>query len=549
MSSTERYALALEALGAGTWHWDRRAGVVGFDPALQALHGLAEGEFGGRVEDWVACIHPDDRDQLRKSLDEALDTGRPHHVVYRAVRPDGSVRWIEVRGTVARDGGQIVGLVGACRDVTGRREVDAERTRTLHAERRARERLEFLAEASDLLARSLDVEQQLQELAQLAVPRLGDVCVIEVSDRPQPEMRAVAYSDPQMGARAQAVRARFGSVLDRAEARSVLEQGFFPEIDDDLLRRVARDDEHLEALRALGLRSGVVVPLQARGRQLGSLILVYATEGRRHTVEDYTLVRDLARRAAITVDNARLFSERSRVASVLQRALLPPRLPEISGVELATHYDTAEGTDIGGDFYDAMGADDDWILVIGDVRGKGPEAASLASLARHTVRAAALRDPDPSNVLSVLNEALIEHDPSESFCTAVCANLQLRQEKTRVDLSAGGHPPPLVLHPDGTVRAVDTSGPLIGLLDDAAYTTTTVAVAPGDLLFFYTDGLTEARRGDELFGTARVKEALRQTVGLDAQAALEHVHNALKSFAPRQRDDVALLALRPLPLD
>lgn len=538
----------MEALGAGTWYWDRRSGVVDWDPALEALYGLSEGAFGGRFDDWVGCIHPDDRDTVLATLDQTLATGGPHRVVYRTVHPDGSVRWIEGRGKVVRDDdGEVVGMVGACRDITERQELDAERARMLDAERSARERLELLAEASDLLARSLNVDEQLHELAQLAVPPLADLCVIDVRDRPQLHVSAVAHRDPDMAEKVRGFRQRFGSVMDRAAGRSLLADGFYPAIDDELLGAIARDEEHLHALRQAGLQSAVIVPLHARGRRVGALALVHMESGRHHSRQDYMLARELARRAAVAVDNARLFSERSRVAHVLQRALLPPKLPEIPGVELASRFDTAEGTEIGGDFYDALGAGTDWTLVIGDVRGKGAEAASLASLARHTVRAAALRNPDPGNVLAVLNEALIEHDPWESFCTAVCVNLQLRRDRVRVDLAAGGHPPPLLLHADGSLTTVQIAGPLIGLLDDAIYTTTTLTLDPGDLLFLYTDGLTEARRGDELFGTGRVETALRAASGLGAEAVLKHVHAAVDAFQARQRDDVALLALRPMP--
>lgn len=538
----------MEALGAGTWHWDRRSRAVDWDPTMEALYGLPEGGFGGRFEDWVACIHPEDRTTVLDDLEETLETGGPHLVVYRTVLTDGSVRWIEGRGRVLRDStGGITGMVGACRDVTDLQEAEQERGRMLTAERRARERLEFLAEASDLLARSLDVDETLHELAELAVPRLGDWCAIDLLEHRRLRLSALAHSEPAKVALAQELRARYGSVMRMRRGAALPGDGFIPEITDDLLRGLAHDDEHLRALRELELGSAVVVPLQARGQGLGLLALVHAESGRRHSREDYTLAVELARRASIAVDNARLFSERSHVASVLQHALLPPRLPAIPGVELASHYDTADQTDIGGDFYDAMGAGDDWTLVIGDVRGKGVEAASLASLARHTVRAAALRDPDPGHILGVLNDALVENDPLESFCTAVCAHLRVGPGRATLDLAAGGHPPPLLLRPGGELVTVEGSGPLIGLLPDCEYPVQRLTLRPEDLLFFYTDGLTEARRGDELFGLERLQDAVRATAGLTADAAIKHVHTVVEDFQAQQRDDVALLALRLLP--
>jgi PAS domain S-box-containing protein len=547
IAAAERYALAMEALGAGTWHWDRRSGVVDWDPALEALYGLPEGGFGRRFEDWVACIHPDDRPEVLATLEQTLRTGGPHSVVYRTVHPDGTECWIEGRGQVIRDeAGEVIGLVGACHDITDRHAAEEERARILAAERRARERQEFLGAASDLFVRSLDVDQTLHDLARLAVPKLGDWCVVDLRGGRDEGLVTVAHSDPAKVELAESVRERFGSVLPYPVA-DLPGDGYIPEITDEMLRAAVHDDEHFRMLRKFGFRSAIAVPLEARGHALGSFVIAHAESGRHHTEQDAALAREIGRRASIAIDNARLFAERSRVASVLQRALLPPALPDIAGMEIASHYDTADATDIGGDFYDVMGAGDEWMIVIGDVRGKGLEAASLTSLARHTVRAAALRNPDPAQILGVLNDALIEHDPMESFCTAICARLHLGPGQITVVLALGGHPAPLLLHPDGTLTTIEASGPLIGLLEDGEYPTTTVTMRPGDTLFLYTDGLTEARRGDELFGVERVEEALRVTAGLGADAAVRHVYEVVEDFQGRQRDDMALLALRLLP--
>lgn len=544
-----RFTLALEAGRAGTWQWDRRSGIVDWDAALEALYGLVPGTFGGGFTDWVACIHPDDRAAVLERLEETIASRSPHHLLYRAVRPDGTVRWIESRGRVLLDGaGSATGMVGVCYDVTDRQAIDAERVRLLDAERRARERLEFLAEASDLLTRSLDMEVLLQQLADLVVPRLGTWCTIQLLQqgalrpvaRVHPKTADPALVDLMTGERIRASAWGATTALQTGEVQVT------PAVTDDVLRTVARDEAELGLLRALGATSVVLVPLRTRAQNLGVLSLVHAESGRQHTAEDIGIARELGTRAAIAIENARLFAERSRVAAMLQRALLPPALPDIPGVELGTCLHTAEGIDIGGDFYDVMGGGTSWTLLLGDVRGKGAEAASLTALARHTARAAALHDPDPAHVLGVLNDALLDHDRSESFCTAVCAHLDLEQ---RVDLAvaSGGHPPPLVLRDGGTVEPLPASGMLVGLFDDVGCVTVRTTLHPGDLLVFYTDGVLEARRGDELFGGRRLEATVAETAGLGAQDALDHIYQTVSAFQTEQRDDAAMLALRVRP--
>ena len=535
-ASAERYELALRAGGAGTWFWDRRTGDVDWDTALEGIYGLEPGTFGGTFDDWVAKVHPDDRDEALARLDAALLDEVPHYLLYRTVRPDGELRWLEARGKVLRDHtGEVAAMVGVCHDVTERQE--------------ARLRLELLARAGGVLGQSLDVDRMLGELAELVVPELGDWCTIDLVEGRELRPVAVAHADPARAELVHRLREDYGystaygpgKVVRTGSTERLLD------VSDDVLRGVAQDDAHLAALRQLDPSSAVTVPLRARRQTLGALTLVHGASGRRHDADDVAVIEDLARRAATAVDNALLFAERSRVAAMLQRALLPYELPEIPSVELASHYDTAQRTDIGGDFYDVIATNGGWTLVLGDVCGKGLEAASLTSLARHTVRAAALRSSDPAEVLAVLNDALLEHEAPESFCTAVCAHLVVEDAGIRLDLATGGHPPPMVMRADGEVEQPDCSGMLIGLFDTLELEPTSVVLGPDELAVFYTDGLTEARRGYQQFGSQRLRGVLRESRSLSTEALLKHVHATVEAYQDEQSDDMAMLALRPKP--
>lgn len=423
-------------------------------------------------------------------------------------------------------------------------------TDLLPPERNARQRLAFLAEASAVLGRSLDVETTLQQLADLTVPRLADWCLIDlVDDGGTCRPAALSHTDPDRAATVRELQDRYGYPAEHGPHRVVRsgEPEMLEEITDELLLSLATDDEHLELLRALEPVSAVVVPLIARGQAVGALTLVQSESKRHYREEDLQLLQDLAQRAAVAVDNAALYAERDRVARSLQQALLPPSLPDPPGLDVAAIYDTAEEADIGGDFYDVIDTPHGWVIVLGDVCGKGVEAASLSSLARHAVRSAALQDADPVHVLDVLNDALIRHEPHESFCTAACVHLRVGSDRAEAVFASAGHPPALVSRAEGTIDELDSDGMLVGLFPHPAVTKETATLHPGDVLVLYTDGVSEARCGDELFGAEGVAAALRDAAGWDAQSILAHVHTSAEAWQDEQRDDMALLAIRFRP--
>ncbi len=245
-----------------------------------------------------------------------------------------------------------------------------------------------------------------------------------------------------------------------------------------------------------------------------------------------------------------LWESRQRFASLartLQASLLPPHLPEINGLEVAANYRSAEdGVEVVGDFYDLFDTGDDgWGVVLGDVCGKGPEAAAVTAVARHTVRAAAMREPRPSRVLERLNEALLTDDSEECFCTAVYARVVPGPERVRLALSCGGHPLPLVLRADGTVETAGRPGTLLGLFDEPDLVDVDLELAPGDAAVFFTDGATEAKRRGMILGEDRLQAIVGACSGLRAEEIATRMVDAILAFqegAPS--DDLAIVVLR-----
>ena len=257
-------------------------------------------------------------------------------------------------------------------------------------------------------------------------------------------------------------------------------------------------------------------------------------------------VRDISERVQAETELREAGERSARVARTLQASLLPPTLPVIPGIEIASLYRPAtEGLDVGGDFYDVFEIGrDDWGLVLGDVMGKGTEAAALTALARYSVRAAAIRVRRPVAVLTMVNEAINRHDPSR-FCTAVYARLRVGH-RTHMTLGSGGHLPAL-LRRSNDVQLLATQGPLLGPFARWTGSERRVTLHPGDFVLFYSDGVTEARDGSRFFGTERLVQLLTDHRDLDARETVALVGAAVTAFTAHPTDDVAILGLRVQP--
>lgn len=423
----------------------------------------------------------------------------------------------------------------------------------------AERRSAFLAEASRVLASSLDDKGMMASVARLAVRHIADWCLVYILDEDGLIRRVeTARADPAK----EIASGRDDDLRDtpskntRATERlrtSALE--FLPERLDSLVEALAQAAQHRRIVGAAGTRSAMVMPLLARGRLIGALGFVAAASGPRYGPDDVLLAEDLAARAALAVDNARLYRQRSEIARTLQESLLPPQLPKIPGFELAAAFRPAgEGIEVGGDFYDLFETGNHcWAIVMGDVSGQGTAAAAVASMARYTVRALAMRERQPSRILHSLNEAML-HQPAgqrvsdDRFCTVAYAHLEPTDNGGRLTVACGGHPLPLLLRGDGSVETIGQPGTLLGGFPHPRLTDQVTDLGPGDAVVLYTDGVTEARAAGDLFGEDRLTTLVASCAGLGARSVARRIERAVIAFQDGcPHDDIAILVLRIPP--
>ena len=426
-----------------------------------------------------------------------------------------------------------------------------ERGRSEEIRRLAEARLSLLARAGGLLAESLDYTKTLAAVANLVVPRLADWTSVEILE-PDGSIRsvAVAHVDPEKVAVAQEFRRRRPPDLSSASGIGrVITTGrteVVPEITEEMIAAID-DPKVADLVRELQLRSAMIVPLSARGRTLGAMTLVWAESGRTYTSADLALAETLAARIALVIDNARLYRDRDHIARTLQQSLLPPEPPSIDGVDLAARYRPAgEGIEVGGDFYDAFDiGDGEWTVALGDVVGKGPDAAALMGMVRHTIRAAAIRERAPARVLATVNAAVGRQTSEEQFCTAVAARLRPQDGQVIVWISVAGHPSPVILRGDGSLQWIRGAGALLGVFDDAALVEDEIRLTAGDMLILYTDGVTEERGARGAFGEEGLAAVLQGAAGATASEVVDRIEGAVLAHGSGEpRDDIAILAVR-----
>ena len=460
---------------------------------------------------------------------------QPEPLLLRFVSADsGDEAWRVLKSTPLYDlHGQIEAAVTIIEDVT--------------ASKRAELRSQFLSRASDILASSLDYEQTLANVAWLAVPEIADWCAVDLFDeRGERQSVVAAHRDPDKVELARRLRELEPDELDPERGLGLLmrtgEPLLYPSIPAELIESAARDPEHLELLRAVALRSAIAVPLHGAQRTLGAMTLVHSESGRRFAQDDVDFAMQLAARAAVAVENARIYSERSQIATTLQHSLLPAELPEVPGWEIASLYRPAGaggGVEVGGDFYDAYPVQDGWMVLIGDVTGKGVEAAAMTALVRHGARFVGEYAPDPAEVLARLDGAL-RRQPTLSLCTALC----LRLEGDHVTVASAGHPLPLLIADDG-VRAVGQPGSVLGAFEDGAWPTAELTLGAREVLLLYTDGVTDTVGEADRFGEQRLQAAVREHGPRGPRELLARLDETLSRFqSGAQADDTAALALR-----
>jgi PAS domain S-box-containing protein len=454
----------------------------------------------------------------------------------RSVRRDtGEALWLLTKSTLTHEPSGAPLAINIIEDVTDAKDAEL--------------RQRFLAEAGQLLASSLDYEQTLERVARMIVPRLADWCGIDmVGDDGDVVQVAVAHVDPEKVALAHELRERYPPDMTANTGLPAIVRGgpseLYPEIPDELLVAAAKDDEHLRIIREVGLRSAMAVPMRLGDETLGVISLVSSESSRTFDEDDLAFAEDLALRAATAVQNARLYAAQERVAHTLQASLLPDRLPDLPGWEIHAAYQAGErGADVGGDFYDILPVASGHLIVLGDVTGKGIEAAALTSLVRHSARMAARFDSSPARVLALVNEVLREQSRL-SLVTAVCALVEADGDRARLRLASAGHPLPLLRRPGATPEPLGDHGVLLGIDGDEDWTEATVTLSPGDTVLFYTDGVTETPGDAARYGEVRLHEAMAHA-GDGPVALVAEIERSLRDFQSGTAvDDRAMVALR-----
>jgi serine phosphatase RsbU (regulator of sigma subunit) len=450
----------------------------------------------------------------------------------------------------------LLAVAALCAQALDRARLYAAEREARAAAERERDRMSFLAEASRLMEAPLSVEERLRQFGQLAVKGIADWSAVHFVRGTHVERVSVAHLDPAKVAFLEELERRYPPDPDAPGGAIEVARSGVPvvmsDVPDELLVASAQDETHLELIRAIGLRSAIVMPLLSRGRSLGALTLVHAESGERFTDDDLTFVGQLATTAALALDNAALYEQQRTVARTLQTALLPAELPDVPGMQCAGRYrpPSPELTDVyvGGDLYDIHEDVERgrWALTVADVCGKGPQAAALTALIRHTVHAEVGHGYAPADVVRRVNTAMLRHHGGARvrFATMVHAALTVGPTGAAVTLVNGGHPPGLVLRGD-RVESIAVPGTLVGVYPDPSLTEIEIHLGHGDTLVLYTDGVTEAHGPRGFYGPEPLEALLATFAGKSADAIADGILDEVSAFQNGHlRDDVALLVVQ-----
>lgn len=405
--------------------------------------------------------------------------------------------------------------------------------------------LRFLARASEELASDLDYETTLANVARMAVPHFADWCAIALAEDGRLRTLSVAHVRPEHASLIEELQERYPPDPDAPRGGyQVLRSGaseLVADLDDATLVAIARDEEHLRLLRVLEFRSAMAVPLKAGDKALGVITWVTGAGGRRYTDRDLRLGEDLARRAAVAIDNAELHSQLRDSALRLQSTLLPARLPEVAGWEMAVRYLPAGRSGAGGDFYDVVPLADGRLAVfVGDVMGRGVQASATMARMGAALRTLVAVDPDPAVVMRGLDR-VFERLGLEELVTVVYAVADPARGEVRV--VNAGHPAPVQLSASGAADVMTSPGTLILGAGGGQRGVATRPLRDGDTLLLFTDGLVERRGEDTDVGIARLLARCRDLPGAaELGPALVAVVDGVRD--PSRDDDVAALALR-----
>ncbi len=512
--------------------------VTSWNPAAVRLYGYSEEEaLGSHISFLVPSDHANEDQEIltRVRRGERIETFETERVRKDGVRVDVSL-------TVSPIEHPQRGIVGAsviARDIT--------------AEKRRRRAQEFLVAATRNLDASLDFDRTARTIVESAVPELAELCVLDFIRR-----------DGWLGdSVVSAAQPTAGAVLERIRRRSPLDPGGEHPVAQvlragrpmvwrdltapDVMAKVAQSEEHRRLIEETRYRSAAVAPLIARGQTLGAISFLHASSGLRYEADDLDLLGELADRAALALDNARLYEERARIDRSLQRGLRPPEPPFVRGLDIAVAFEAfGEGMEIGGDLYDILPTEDGCWIMIGDVAGKGAVAAGVSVALRHSMRGLVREIEEPGELLGHLNEMLLEGDSLNDFATALVLRLRRIGEDWKIRLAAAGHPPAVHVKRDGPVAL--GGGTMLGAWGNASRPTYEAELRAGETLVLATDGWLDAGPPRAHLGPGALAERAHSVADLDLAEMTERLRqDAVARGGGRLRDDLVLLAIRPGP--
>ncbi len=423
----------------------------------------------------------------------------------------------------------------------------------LNGLREHRRRLKFLIDATASFDTSLDPAESLRNLARAAVPELAELCVIDLLDRNGSVASTVAAAlEPEVAEDLEELRRRLPLDLDGTHPVARALASGMPCVVDDLtdeleLAQAAQSDEHQRFMRGAGYRSAAVFPMIARGRTHGAISFLHVRSEARYSRGVLDVLEDLSGRAAMAFDNAQLYAERTRVAQTLRRSLMPAVLPAIPGLELASYFrPLGAGSEVGGDFYDVFGDEHSCWLVVGDVCGKGAEAAALTGFLRHTTVAYARDANSPRTVLAQVNRVMLEQDFEGRFATAILVNLRIAGGEVAVTIASAGHPAALLTRSDGAATQFGERGSLLGVFADPIIEEVSTVLQTGDSLALYTDGLIEAHAPALTVTPEQMLEQLQRRSPAGAREAIDALLGLIE-LDEHVRDDIAILSVHVAP--
>ncbi|HZV79298.1 MAG TPA: SpoIIE family protein phosphatase [Candidatus Binatus sp.] len=525
--SEARYRELSESLPFGIWQVDEADRLVYMSKSYLDMigHSLEDMQQGG----FLAGMPERDAERFAEAW-QARTPDKLFEADYHVRGADGKLYSILSRGVAMRDDAdRAKGWIGFALDVTERR--------------RAAEQVEFLAELSRIMSLSLDPTTTLERTAALMVPRVADWYAVDLlTDEGSVKRVLMVHSDPELTNKARALLSHAPADLSFPEgAPHVIATGR-PEVYDRMPARAIanlEDDDPLNAVVAgFAFCSAIVVPLIARERTIGALTFISCDEKRQLDASDLLFAYLIERRVAVAYDNARLYAHEHEVADFLQRASLPESLPDVPGMRVRSHYmPGAQEAEIGGDWYDAFQLPDGRLGVsIGDVSGKGLQAAATMNSVRLALRAAALEGLTPSAVMTRTNQFLLNDKPT--MVTAVFGVLDPLQHS--FNCAIAGHPMPVVITPSGEVVSPQPMAPPLGVFHESGYPEQELPMEAGSLLVLYTDGLVEySRRIEE--GEAKLIETARLAHARGEPNAARFIAETMIKDAPS--DDLAVLTV------